>query len=82
MKKDLRRNRKRRVRNLATKSAIKTFVRRARVAIKAGGTAMETEVKQAVSFIDKAFERGIIHRNTAARRKSRLMRAAAKAKSS
>ena len=79
MKKDLRRNEKRRLRNQVTKSAIKTFVRRVRTAIKGGDPVVTgQEMKIAVSVIDKAYERGIIHRNTAARRKSRLMKAANK----
>lgn len=84
MLKDLRRNRKRRLRNQAARSAIKTYTRRVRAAIKAGDEAkVRVEISLASSVVDKALQRGIIHRNTAARRKSRMMKAANKlAKSS
>lgn len=73
MKKDLRRNEKRRIRNQAAKSALKTFVKKART----GGDA--PTVVAAVKALDKAAQRGIIHKNQAARRKSRLMKAVNKA---
>jgi small subunit ribosomal protein S20 len=70
MKKDLKRNEKSRVRNQSTKSALKTFVKKAKT------TGTTEDVKTAVKNLDKAAERGIIHKNQAARRKSRLMKAA------
>lgn len=80
MKKDIRRNAKRRVRNLAAKSALKTYVKKLRTA--ATGTET-TEIKEAANRVnkamDKAVQRGIIHKNQAARRKSRAMKAANKA---
>jgi small subunit ribosomal protein S20 len=72
MKKDLKRNEKRRIRNTAAKSALKTYVKKARTG---DGAALTTACKQ----LDKAAQRGIIHKNQAARRKSRLMKGAAKA---
>ncbi|HRJ26602.1 MAG TPA: 30S ribosomal protein S20 [Fimbriimonadaceae bacterium] len=82
MKKDLRRNAKRRAANTAVKSALKTYVKKTRVAIKKG-TSEETgaALAMAVKHLDKAVQRGIIHKNQAARRKSRIARQAA-AKSS
>jgi len=78
VKKDVIRSRQRRLRNQAAKSQIKTFVKKAHTAI-AGGVAetIAVAVPQAVSVVDKAAKRGIIHKNQAARRKSRLMRRAA-----
>ncbi len=73
MKKDLKRNEKSRVRNQQTKSALKTYVKKAK------SSAASEDVRMAVKQLDKAAERGIIHKNQAARRKSRLMKAAAKA---
>lgn len=73
MKKDLKRNAKRRTRNQATKSALKTFVKKAKAAEPGSPV-----VVQAIQALDKAAERGIIHKNQAARRKSRLMLAAKK----
>lgn len=77
MKKDLKRNAKRHDRNTATKTALKTFVKKARLAI--GTEESADAVRVAAKKLDKAAERGIIHKNQAARRKSRVMKAAAKA---
>lgn len=73
--KDIKRNEKRRLRNRSAKSAMKTFIKKAKQAAAKGD--METvrqALAQACSAIDKTAERGIIHKNQAARRKSRLMR--------
>lgn len=71
--KDLRRSARRRAANAAVKSRIKTLVRRA--------AEQPKTVVEAQTALDKAAARGIIHPNTAARRKSRMMRrAAAKAR--
>ncbi|HEV2474457.1 MAG TPA: 30S ribosomal protein S20 [Chthonomonadales bacterium] len=82
VKKDVIKSRKNRLRNIAAKSAVKTYVKKARIAIdgpeKGSATALEA-VRQACSALDKTAERGIIHRNQAARRKSRLMLRANKA---
>jgi len=78
--KDVKRSRQRQLRNQATKSQIKTFMKKSRALI-AAGTAQPQEVSvsvsKTVSVIDKAWKRGIIHKNAAARRKSRLMKRAA-----
>lgn len=64
----------RRLRNMATKSAIKTYSRRAQEAAEQGDANLAISLtRRAVSTIDKAVKRGILHRNTAARKKSRLM---------
>lgn len=76
-KKDLRRIAKRRVRNQGTRTALKTFVKKVKTA--AEGKAATEALKSAVSALDKAAQRGIIHKNAAARRKSRAAKAAAKA---
>lgn len=77
MKKDLKRNAKKHERNTSTKTALKTFVKKARLAAGTDGAA--AAVSLAAKKLDKAAERGIIHKNQAARRKSRVMKAAAKA---
>lgn len=80
MKKDLKRNAKARVRNLSCKSALKTYVKKVRQTAATGdAAATTTAVTVAVKMIDKAAQRGIIHKNQAARRKSRAMKAANKA---
>ena len=79
MKKDLRRNAKRHLRNRSTRSALKTYVKKARLAAEKHAEDAHERVLLAVKNLDKAAERGIIHKNQAARRKSRLMRAANRA---
>lgn len=79
--KDVRKSRERRARNVVVKSRMRTFVKKAKATIETGDQqAAQQAVTAAVSVIDKAAEKGVIHKNAAARRKSRLMCAANKAK--
>jgi len=71
-------NEKRRLRNKAAKSEIKTRVKSAVYAVETGDEAVDEQLRQAVKKLDKAAARGIIHRNQAANRKSALMRHAAR----
>ncbi len=72
--KQLRKSEKRRLRNQAYKSRVKTFIKKALAAIQAGPRdAAEAAVREAVSIIDRTAERGVFHPNKAARLKSRLM---------
>ena len=64
-------------RNRVVRSAVKTHVTRVRRLVEGGETAPLAEVTAAVKALDRAAERGILHPNNAARRKSRLMRALA-----
>jgi small subunit ribosomal protein S20 len=67
-------NEVRRLRNKAMKSELKTRIKTAvRVAEAHDETALET-MQQAQKRLDIAAKQGIIHKNQAARRKSRLMR--------
>jgi small subunit ribosomal protein S20 len=80
-KKDLRRIAKRTVRNKGSKTALKTYVKKVKQA--AGAANAETATVQAalttaVKSLDKAAQRGIIHKNAAARKKSRAAKAANK----
>ena len=79
-KKDLRRTAKRTVRNKAARTALKTYVKKVRT-VAAGGEAKEVQaaVSTVQKMMDKAAQRGIIHKNQAARRKSRAAKAANKA---
>ncbi len=81
VKKDVIKSRKNHLRNTAAKSACKTFVKKARTAVEHHAPA--AEIAEAVRFacktLDKTAERGIIHRNQASRRKSRIMKQANKA---
>jgi small subunit ribosomal protein S20 len=72
--KRMRQERKRRMHNRMVKSIVKTQITKARQAI-AGQTAdAEAAVRAAVSELDRAAKKGVIHKNNAARRKSRLMK--------
>ncbi len=68
-----RQEQKRRLRNRMVKSVVKTNVTKARQAL-ASGVESEAAVRAAVSELDRAAKKGVIHRNNAARRKSRLMK--------
>jgi len=72
-----RQNEKRRLRNRAVRGTARAAVRDARAAILAGDATSKEAVLAAISRLDKAAERGVIHKNNAARRKSRLMKALA-----
>ena len=79
-KKDLRRTVKKRARNLSTRSALKTFIKKVKTVAATGEVAStQTALVSAISALDKAAQRGIIHKNQAARRKSRIAKAANKA---
>ena len=71
--KRIRTNEKRRVRNQAVKSELKTLVRKTREAVDAGDAeAAEAALKVASRKLDKASSKGVIHKNQAANRKSKL----------
>ncbi|MFN3865213.1 MAG: 30S ribosomal protein S20 [Demequina sp.] len=66
-------NEKSRQRNVAVRSELKTHVRRVREAVAAGDkAAAETALKTALTKLDKAVSKGVIHQNQAANRKSSL----------
>ena len=68
--------------NVAIKSRIKTFIKSAKSVIATGDQdAVVKSISEATCVLDRAAEKNIIHKNAAARRKSRLMKAANKAKS-
>jgi len=76
-KKDLKRSTKKRLVNQSVKSALKTYVKKVRVSGATGdAAATQTALTSAVKALDKAAQRGIIHKNQAARRKSRAAKAA------
>jgi len=58
------------VRNRAQRSALRTALKKA-----GAGAATADQKKQAIQLLDRAARKGLIHRNSAARHKSRLMRA-------
>lgn len=69
-KKRIKTNEKRRVRNRATISKLKTLVKKVEAATEKAEA--EKLYKEAVSYIDRVATRGKIHKNTAARKKSAL----------
>jgi small subunit ribosomal protein S20 len=80
-KKRNRQNEKRHLRNKSVRSELKTRVKSAQQAIAADNDRAPELVRAAQKRLGKAGEKGIIHKNAAARRISRLMRRAAKAAS-
>ncbi|MCS7252046.1 MAG: 30S ribosomal protein S20 [Anaerolineae bacterium] len=72
--KELRKAERRRQRNRAVRTRVRTFVKYARQAIaQADLEAAQRAVREAYHELDRAARKGVIHRNTAARLKSRLM---------
>ncbi len=69
-------NEKRRLRNRTFRGAARAAVRDARATIETGKPD-QAAIVEAISRLDKAAEKGVIHKNNAARRKSRLMKALA-----
>jgi small subunit ribosomal protein S20 len=83
IKSQIKRNRQNeaaRLRNKAVRSALKTSAKKTRVAIRSedadGAQGLLRDTTQA---LDRAASKGVIHKRTAARRKSRLARAASSA---
>lgn len=73
-KKAMRVGERRRLHNKPIRSAVRTYYRKATVAVgSADVEATQEAIIQAVSALDKAAHKKIIHPNNAARRKSRLM---------
>ena len=69
--KRIRQSEKRRVRNRTIRSQVRTSVKTARAM---EGGELRTAVAEAIRALDKAVTKGVIHRNTAARKKSSLAR--------
>lgn len=69
-----RQNEKRRIRNRNFRGYARTAVNQARAAFSENASDTKESVLKAISALDQAAERGVIHRNNAARRKGRLMK--------
>jgi small subunit ribosomal protein S20 len=64
---------KRSARNRANTSRLRTSLREMREAIAKGDKAAAEQIyRQTVSALDRAIQKGVLHKNTAARYKSRL----------
>ena len=74
-RKQARNSQKRQMRNRAVRSRTKTFITRAEKLVFAGEVeSAQAAVAESIKALDRAAEKGIIHPNNAARRKSRLMK--------
>ena len=69
--KRIRQNERRRVRNRAVRSQVRSALKDARAA---QGAEQKTSIAEAIRSLDRAVTKGVIHRNTAARKKSALAR--------
>lgn len=67
-------NEKKRLRNRVVRGTARSFVAKAQKALAEGKDESAESVKKAISSLDKAAVKGVIHKNNAARRKSRLMK--------
>ena len=71
-----RQNERRRVRNKAVRTSLKTAAKRVRTSAQAGDTdAATAQLQEAVRALDKAASNGMLHKRAVARKKSRLARA-------
>ena len=71
--KRVRQNEKRRVVNRSNRTALRTSIKKLRAALSGSDKAALTELlPETISKIDKAVQKGVLHRNAAARYKSRL----------
>jgi small subunit ribosomal protein S20 len=69
--KRMRQNERRRLRNRAVRSKVRSAIKTARAG---EGPDPRASVADAIRILDKAVSKGVIHRNTAARKKSALAR--------
>lgn len=76
-KKRARQTIRRTTRNTAVKGAVKSAIRKAREAVESRNATAPDEVKNAISILAKAGNKGIFHRRAVARKVSRLMAKAA-----
>lgn len=73
--KRIRTNERKRQRNRVYRSRTRTEIKKAQDQIVAGNREEAiAQVREAISLLDKSADKGIIHKNNAARRKSRLMK--------
>lgn len=73
--KRIRQSEKRRVHNRLFRGSARTEVKKARLAVESGELeSARKATHQAIKALDKAAAKGVIHKNNAARRKSRLMK--------
>ncbi len=71
--KRIRSDERKRLRNQKVRSRVRTFLKKAEQSIGTDTELTIEAIRQACSELDKAATKGVIHKNNAARRKSRLM---------
>ncbi len=72
--KEIRKIGRRRQRNRLVRASTRTLTKTATRAVQAGDADAPKLLNEAVSALDKAAQKGVIHKNAAARRKARLMK--------
>jgi len=72
--KALRQNKKRALKNYKVREDLKNTLKKSRKAIEAKAGEADQLVRDTVQKLDKAVKNGLVKKNTAARRKSRLMK--------
>ena len=72
--KRMKQSEQRRQRNRAARSTIRSSVKAARTALAGKPSDSRAAVQEAIRTLDRAVTRGVMHRNTAARKKSALAR--------
>ena len=72
--KRMKQSEQRRQRNRAARSTIRSSVKAARTAVAGKSSDARAAVQEAIRTLDRAVTRGVMHRNTAARKKSALAR--------
>lgn len=71
--KRVRQSEKRRVINRSHRSKVRTYIKKLRTALDSGdGQEVQTVLPEVISVIDKSVQKGVMHKNAAARYKSRL----------
>lgn len=71
--KRVRQSEKRRVINRSNRTKVRTYIKKLRAALDAGkGGDVQNVLPETISVIDKAVQKGVMHKNAAARYKSRL----------
>lgn len=72
--KRIRSSARKRQRNILVRSSVRTAAKKATVAARSAAPDSAVVVKRAVSELDRAVSKGVMHKNSAARRKARLMK--------
>lgn len=74
--KRVRQNEKRRVNNRSNRTRLRTTIKKLRAELASGGETNRSAelLPETISTIDKAVQKGVLHRNAAARHKARLTR--------